>query len=194
VHLALIAREDDSDIPGLRQCAIDNKVEDRLHVVPYVPVDQVVPYISSASIGLVPILHLPNHELSLITKYFEYLHAALPIVTSDVREMAAETRRLGVGEVFVAGDRPSLAQAVRKVLDTPGRYRAVYQGTDDPRPGSSWAGQAAKLDALYREVLGRTPGKARAAGELELVAVPMQAEAQHISENISENGQPAPVR
>jgi glycogen synthase len=194
VHLALIAREDDSDIPGLRQCAVDDKVEDRLHVVPYVPVDQVVPYISSASIGLVPILHLPNHELSLITKYFEYLHAALPIVTSDVREMAAETRRLGVGEVFVAGDAVSLARAVRKVLDAPGRYRAVYQGTDDPRPGSSWAGQAAKLDALYREILGGTPGPVRAAGELELVAVPVQAEARHISENISGNERPAPVR
>ena len=184
VHLALIAREDDPDVPGLLQCAVDNRVEDRLHVVPYVPVDQVVPYISSASIGLVPILHLPNHELSLITKYFEYLHAALPIVTSDVREMAAETRRLGVGEVFVAGDAASLAQAVRKVLDAPGRYRAVYQGADDPRPGSSWAGQAAKLDALYREVLGRAPGETRAAGELELVAV----------EELSESGQPAPVR
>ena len=194
VHLALIAREDDPDVPGLRQCAVDNKVDDRLHVVPYVPVDQVVPYTSSATIGLIPILHVPNHELSLITKYFEYLHAALPIVTSDVREMAAETRRLGVGEVFVAGDAASLAQAVRKVLDAPGRYRAVYQGTDDPRPGSSWAGQAAKLDALYREVLRRTPGPVRTAGELELIPMQTQAVATEQKQQLSETGQPAPVR
>jgi glycogen synthase len=170
-HLALIAREDDPDVPALRQRAIDLEVADRLHVVPYVPVDQVVPYISSATIGLIPILHLPNHELSLITKYFEYLHAALPIVTSDVREMAAETRRLGVGEVFVAGNPSSLAQAVRTALDAPAKYRAVYQGLDDPRPASSWAGQAAKLDALYREILGRQPGAVRVPGELELVPV-----------------------
>ena len=184
VHLALIARADDPDVPGLRKCAADNNVADRLHVLPYVPVDQVVPYISSATIGLVPILHVPNHELSLITKYFEYLHAALPIVTSDVREMAATTRAMGVGEVFVAGDAASLAEAVRKVLAAPNRYRAVYQGADDPRPGSSWAGQAAKLDALYREVLGRWPGAAWAAGELELVPV----------EEVKENLQPAPTR
>ncbi|HWG23947.1 glycosyltransferase [Actinospica sp.] len=180
-HLALIAREDDPDVAALRQRATDCAVADRLHVVPYVPVDQVVPYISSATIGLIPILHLPNHELSLITKYFEYLHAALPIVTSDVREMAAETRRLGVGEVFIAGDATSLAAAVRRVLDSPATYRAVYQGIDDPRPASSWAGQAAKLDALYRQVLGREPGAVRVAGELELVPV-------------SESEQPAPAR
>lgn len=176
-HLALIAREEDPDVPALRQRAADNGVAERLHVVPYVPVDQVVPYISSATIGLIPILHLPNHELSLITKYFEYLHAALPIVTSDVREMASETRRIGVGEVFVAGDAASLAEAVRKVLAAPNAYRAVYQGADDPRPGSSWAGQAKKLDALYRKVLGRSPGAAwSAGGELELVPVEEEEE------------------
>lgn len=183
VHLALIAREDDPDVAALRRRAEDCKVADRLHVVPYVPVDQVVPYISSATIGLIPILHLPNHELSLITKYFEYLHASLPIVTSDVREMAAETRRLGVGEVFTAGDAGSLAEMVRKVLRTPEKYRAVYAGKDDPRPGSSWAGQAEKLDALYRAILGREPGAARPAGELELVPL-----------SVSGSGQPAPTR
>lgn len=169
VHLALIAREDDPDIPALVRRAEERGVDSRLHVAAYVPVDQVVPYISSATVGLIPILHLPNHELSLITKYFEYLHAALPIVTSDVREMAAQTRRLGVGEVFTAGDPESLATAVRLVLADRARYRAVYQGPDDPRADSSWAGQALRLDALYREVLGAQPGPARPAGELKLV-------------------------
>lgn len=170
-HLALIARTDDPDIPALIHLAERLGVSARLHVVPYVPVDRVVPYISSATLGLIPILHLPNHELSLITKYFEYLHACLPIVTSDVREMAAETRRLGVGEVFVAGDDADLAAAVLRVLSDPGRYRAVYAGPADPRPASSWAGQAARLDVLYRSLLGVEPGPAREAGPLELLPV-----------------------
>lgn len=167
-HLALIAREDDPDVPALRERAEQTGVADRLHVLPYVPVDEVVPYIGSATIGLIPILHLPNHELSLITKYFEYLHAALPIVTSDVREMAAETRRLNVGEVYTAGDAASLAEAVGKVLAGLNGYGAVYRGPDDPRPRSTWAEQAIRLDALYREVLGAEPGPARPAGELRL--------------------------
>ena len=167
-HLALIARTDDPDIPALTELAERLGVAERLHVVPYVPVDQVVPYISAATIGLVPILHLPNHELSLITKYFEYLHACLPIVTSDVREMAAETRRLAVGEVFTAGDAVDLAAAVTRVLAEPERYRAVYAGPSDPRPASSWAGQAERLDALYRSLVTVTPGPAGDAGALEL--------------------------
>lgn len=153
-HLALIAREDDPDIGALRRRAEERGVADRLHVVPYVPVDEVVPYIESATIGVVPILHHPNHELSLITKYFEYLHACLPILTSDVREMAETTRRLGVGEVFVAGDVASLAEAARRMLANLDTYKKVYAGPDDPRSASLWDEQAAKLDALYRRSLG----------------------------------------
>jgi len=156
-HLALIARDEDPDVEVLRRRAEQRGVSARLHVVPYVPVDEVVPYIESATIGLVPILHHPNHELSLITKYFEYLHACLPIVTSDVREMAETTRRLGVGEVFVAGDAASLADAVRRVLADLDRYRKVYAGPDDPRGASLWEEQAAKLDRLYRDLVA-TPG------------------------------------
>ena len=166
-HLALIAREDDPDIPALRERAVRRGAADRLHVVPYVPVDAVVPYISSATIGLIPILHLPNHELSLITKYFEYLHAALPIVTSDVREMAAETRRLNVGEVFVAGDPASLAEAVGKVLADPQGYRAVYEGSDDPAPRLvlGGPGRAARraLPRDPRRRAGSRPARRRAA-------------------------------
>jgi glycosyltransferase involved in cell wall biosynthesis len=155
VHLVLVARDEDPDVAALRRRAEQRDVSARLHVVPYVPVDEVVPYIESATIGLVPILHHPNHELSLITKYFEYLHACLPIVTSDVREMAETTRRLGVGEVFVAGDAASLADAARRVLVDLDRYRKVYAGPDDPRGASLWEEQAAKLDGLYRGLVGR---------------------------------------
>jgi glycogen synthase len=177
-HLALIARDDDPDIPALRRRAEDRKVADRVHVRPYVPVDQITAYIASATIGLIPIVHRPNHELSLITKYFEYLHARLPIVTSDVREMAAETKRLGVGEVFTAEDPASLAQAVRKVLADLARYRAVYDAPDDPRTSSSWAAQAAKLSDLYQRLIGRPPGPAVAPGPLRLVSVEVGAEAK----------------
>lgn len=152
-HLALIARENDPDVDALRSRATERGVADRLHVVPYVPVDEVVHYIESATIGVVPILHHPNHELSLITKYFEYLHACLPILTSDVREMAETTRRLGVGEVFVAGDAASLAEAARRMLADLDAYKKVYAGPDDPRGASRWEEQAAKLDGLYRKLV-----------------------------------------
>ncbi|WP_051939920.1 glycosyltransferase [Phaeacidiphilus oryzae] len=159
-HLALVAREDDPDVPALLTLAERLGVAGRVHTAPYVSPDRVVEYIASADAGLIPILHRPNHELSLITKYLEYLHAGLPIVCSDVRTMARTTEELGVGEVYPAGDPAGFAEAAGRVLDGIERYRAQYL---PGRPGAAaaeeyrWSRQAEALDALYARLLGRRP-------------------------------------
>jgi glycosyltransferase involved in cell wall biosynthesis len=141
VHLALVVSD-----PSAVAAA------DRVHAVPYVPHDQVSRYLAAADIGLIPIHHWPNHEIALITKFFEYSHARLPIVVSDVKTMAQTVRATGQGEVFKAEDVEDFTRAVRAVLADPAKYRAVYDGPDSPLPGWTWEAQAATLDALYESL------------------------------------------
>jgi glycosyltransferase involved in cell wall biosynthesis len=142
VHLALVVA-DPAAIPAA----------DRVHAVPYVPHDQVSRFLAPADIGLIPIHHWPNHEIALITKFFEYSHARLPIVVSDVRTMAETVRATGQGEVFQALSTPDFVRAVTRVLADPARYRAAYDGPRSPLPRWTWEAQAATLDALYRRLL-----------------------------------------
>jgi glycosyltransferase involved in cell wall biosynthesis len=148
VHLALVV--DDPGAAHVRALT----ASDRVHAVPYVPHEQVPAFLAAADAGVIPILHWPNHEIALITKFFEYSHARLPIVVSDVRTMAATVRATGQGEVFRAGDAADFARAVRAVLDDPKRYRAVYDAPDSPLPGWTWAAQAEVLASVYRRLLG----------------------------------------
>ena len=99
VHLALVVS--DPDAPHDPRA---DRRRDRVHAVPYVPHDQVPRFLAAADAGLIPIHHWPNHEIALITKFFEYSHARLPIVVSDVRTMAETVRATGQGEVFRARD------------------------------------------------------------------------------------------
>ncbi|SBT67196.1 Glycosyltransferase involved in cell wall bisynthesis [Micromonospora sediminicola] len=159
VHLALVVG--DPAAGYVRQVvarAARHGVDDRVHVLPYVPHRQLVAFLAAADVGLIPLHHWPNHEIALITKFFEYAHARLPIVVSDVRTMADTVRATGQGEVFRARDAADLARAVRAVLADPGRYRAVYDRPDSPLPGWTWEAQAERLDALYRRLL--TPATA----------------------------------
>ena len=109
---------------------------------------------------MIPIHHWPNHEIALITKFFEYSHARLPIVVSDVRTMAATVRATGQGEVFRARDTADFVRAVRAVLADPERYRAVYDAPDSPLAGWTWEAQADRLDALYRAAAPGTEASA----------------------------------
>ncbi|MEU9513416.1 glycosyltransferase family 4 protein [Micromonospora sp. NPDC048169] len=158
VHLALVVA--DPAAPYVRQVvarAARLGVGDRVHVLPYVPHRQLVAFLATADVGLIPLHHWPNHEIALITKFFEYAHARLPIVVSDVRTMAETVRATGQGEVFRARDAADLARAVRAVLADPARYRAAYEGEDSPLPGWTWEAQAERLDTLYRRLL--TPNR-----------------------------------
>jgi glycogen synthase len=181
VHLALVASDDEPNLPSLRALAAELSVEDRLHVVPYVAPDQVVDHLRGADAGLVPLRHRPNHEISLVTKYLEYVQAGLPLVVSDVRSMAAFTRAYGLGEVFAvgAGDDPdaaALAGAVGRVLADPQRYRTAYRAARSSLRALTWEEQAGTLAALYERVVLRTPAPDSAvsgpAGRLPSVRFP----------------------
>ena len=153
VHLVLIANPKSESVQNLVSSAPD--LQDRFHVVPYVPNSELVSYLSTADIGLIPILHRLNHEISLITKFGEYMQANLPIIVSDVKTMAAEVVRLGNGEVFIAEDVADFVRAARLILDQPAKYRAAY--TPEVLSERSWERQAEILLATYNEIAKATP-------------------------------------
>ncbi|MGC5342507.1 glycosyltransferase family 4 protein [Streptomyces sp. DT24] len=153
VHMAFVVPSPAAGyIKGLMARAEELGVGDRLHAVPYVPHWQVVRYLSAADAGCIPIHHWPNHEIALITKFFEYSHARLPMVVSDVRTMSEVVRATGQGEVCVAEDVSDLARSIKQVLADPERYRAAYD-----KPGLldtwTWEAQAEVLDGLYNTLL-----------------------------------------
>ena len=153
VHLALIANPENATVKQLQIEASD--VADRFHVVPYVPNSELVSFLSTANIGLIPLHHKLNHEISLITKFGEYMQAKLPIVVSDVKTMAAEVKRLKNGEEFIAQDVDSFTAAVKKVLANEKKYKKVY--TKSVLGQRSWELQAKVLVNLYNKLAGVKP-------------------------------------
>ena len=153
VHLALIANPSNQSVKDLVAGAPD--LVDRFHVLPYVPNAELVSYLSGADIGLIPLLHRLNHEISLITKFGEYMQAKLPILVSDVKTMAAEVKRLGNGEVFIAEDVQSFVAAAKKIFADPNSYRSKY--TDAVLAERSWERQGEVLVSTYNQIAGATP-------------------------------------
>ena len=153
VHLALVSKHPRAGLtPAARAIVGRTGIDDRIHVLPYVPYWQVVPFVESADVAISPLRHLANHEIALSNKFFEYSQARLPLVVSDVRTMAETVRETGQGEVYRAEDPDDCARALRAVLADPARYRAAYD-----RPGLleqwTWEAQAQKLDSLYARLL-----------------------------------------
>ncbi|WP_211238529.1 glycosyltransferase family 4 protein [Actinomadura rifamycini] len=174
LHVALVVATARSEyVRGLAARAAALGVDDRVHVLPYVPFDQVVPFLAAADFGVVPIHHWPNHEIALITKFFEYSHARLPIVVSDVRAMGDMVKNTGQGEVFRAEDPDDYVRAVEAVLGDPGRYRAVYDERPDLLRDWTWEAQAGVLDGVYTRLAPRPARTAPPGGAGEAPGAPL---------------------
>ncbi len=157
VHAALVVSSRSAHIMSLEKLATDLGVADRLHIQPYVPHDEVVSHLASADVGLIPIHHFPNHEIALITKFFEYAHAGLPILVSDVKTMSETVREIQNGEVFEAENVESFVSELKKIIAQPGNYRRAY--TKELLADWSWQKQAETLDALYHNLASQAVGE-----------------------------------
>ncbi len=168
VHLAVVSRAASSYTVELARSAERLGVADRLHLVPFVDSHRVVDYLSTATVGVIPLLHEGlNHDWALTNKFFEYLQAGLPIITSDVEVQTRLVHERGIGEAFVAGDPKDLARVVSQVLADLETYRAKL-ADEVLRYEFSWDAQTEVLRGIYRDLLGELPtDTSRRAGLLQ---------------------------
>ncbi len=160
VHLAVVSRGVSSYTVHLERLAAKLEVSDRMHLVPFVDPDQVVAYLTSATIGVIPLLHAGNHDWALTNKFFEYAQAGLPILTSDTEVQEELVRKHGIGDVFVAGDPESCAAAVTRMLADLPRLRRPLLEDVALMHEFSWDAQAEVLHEVYSDLLGPLPDQA----------------------------------
>jgi len=155
VHLAVVCvpHARTRPVDELRALAESLQVADRVHYLDPVAPGDVVSFLRTADIGLIPILRYPSHEMALPNKVFEYTFAGLPVVTSDMPTLEEFVGKTGTGEVFQAQNPAGLAAAVSRILDDPAPYR---ERVADPglRDEMSWQAQAGHLRALYADLVG----------------------------------------
>ncbi|MDP3951125.1 glycosyltransferase [Microbacterium sp.] len=151
VHLALVIGDRSPSLAAALAKARELGVQDRIHLAGYVRPQDVVGYLRSADVGLIPLKTLTCLDVSLPTKLREYLVAGLPIVASDNREMADFIASTGVGEVFSSEDVAGFVTAVRKVLTDPEAYRSKI--TPELRTELEWDSQVPVLRGVYSEML-----------------------------------------
>lgn len=150
-HLALIVGNT-SQTSGITELARNLNVLNRVHLAGYVRPNQIPNYIRSADLGLLPLKQYPGYEVSLPTKFREYILADLPQVVSDFGELT-QVKHLGIGETFNPEDSTDLANAIRIVLNSPNHYRSNI--TDQLKSEVSWEAQEVNLTQTYLSLLSK---------------------------------------
>jgi glycosyltransferase involved in cell wall biosynthesis len=135
--------------------AADPRYGGRLHVLPAVPPDELLPWVASADVGVMAIQpSTRNHRSSTPNKLFEGLAAGLPVVVSDFPEMhhiVLDDPAGPLGAVCRPEDPRDVARAIWSIVGQPkaareelrARCLAAAQGR------WNWETEVGNLFALY---------------------------------------------
>ncbi len=140
---ALLALADD--------CGVAGRVELTGPVAPR----EVVSAAAGASFGLMLIEPVcRSYELTLPNKLFEYAHAGLPVLASDLPVIGAVVRAHRLGEVADPADVGAVAAAMRRLL-APGAAATRRPPVAAFAATHSWAFERETLADVYRRVADR---------------------------------------
>lgn len=133
----------------------------QLVVSPPESVEEVTDRLQAMGISLVTMSEgWENNVLAMPNKLFHAVHAGVPLVVSDVGQIAQLTRQYDIGRTYRPGDADDLVRAISEVVDN---YPTLRQHALDARAELSWPRDSAALVGVYR-ALADLPGTSTTLG------------------------------
>lgn len=125
-----------------------------LHLLPPVPMAEVVAHARGADMGVSVLDHsCLSYTYAMPNKFFEYLQAGVPVLVGDMPEQRAIIEQHGAGWVLPEGDDAALVflnQLSRAEIDAKQASAAAIATL------FSWENEAERLKAAYAQLMGVT--------------------------------------
>lgn len=152
------------DVTGgkIARMAADPTLGETLRVLPPVRSEDLPVYTADADAGLILFRNTClNHYYSLPNKLYEYMMAGIPVIASDLPEIARVVKEGDFGLLIDPGDPAAIADAVRRAASDPSwRAAAGARARAAAERVHNWGEQEKVLLAAY-EGLVRAGGPAR---------------------------------
>lgn len=134
------------DLENIKRRIVELQLEEKVKVLPrmsYFELKQLTQRVH-LGVSLDKPLHL-NYTLSLPNKLFDYIHAGVPVLVSNLVEPARIVNEYQVGEVVEEVTPKVIAEGIQKVLNSPS-YNEYKTATKKAKSALHWQADFDKLD------------------------------------------------
>ena len=91
-----------------------------------------------------------SHRLALPNKLFHAVQAGVPVIATDVSELAGVVREFDLGELYEPGNADSMGRAIERAV---ARHGELIANVNAAKKALSWEEDEKVLVQIYREVL-----------------------------------------
>lgn len=154
IEQAVILIVGDGDmVPDLKNWVKEHQLEDKVIFTGRVVPEILRKYTQMADLGVTFDKNVsPNHYYSLPNKLFEYIHAYIPIVASDLPERKRIIETYEVGEVIEDLSPQSVATAINGILQDPERYARYKENCVQAAQDLNWQKEELVLQKIYKNL------------------------------------------
>lgn len=137
----------------LEEYARNLKVDDRIIFQDNVRLSDLENYTKTASICVHPLENRCfNHRWSSPNKLYEYIHAGIPVIMSNLPGPFRTISRWKVGNCFAADDHIDLANKITDLLSNSEAYGELKKNCENAKIYLDWKAQQHKLLNLYEDI------------------------------------------
>lgn len=141
---------DGDRIPALKQWVAANGFESKVRFIARLPFEQLFEYTRLADIGcsLEKDTNI-NYRYCLPNKLFDYIKAGIPVVVSNLPEMAAIVRKNHIGLVVEEHSPQAIAHCINELLNNPDLYNQYKENEKEAAQNYCWEKEEKILQKIY---------------------------------------------
>ena len=135
----------------LKQLSIENNLDNKVIFKGKLPFNKLSEYTQKATIGVS--LEEPeglNYKYALPNKIFDYINAEIPLLVSNLPEMAQIVKQYEVGEILKENTSKAIAEKINNLLDNSELYNSYISNTVKAKQELCWETQEKDLLELYK--------------------------------------------
>lgn len=139
-------------VEKLKQMVADFEISDRVIFKGRMPYQEMMAHTRLADLGLSLDKDTNvNYRFSLPNKLFDYIHAGIPILASDLVEVKRIVEQYEVGEIVKSFDPPLLSQQIREMLFSP-KVSEWKQNALKTRAELNWENETEALSTMIDSI------------------------------------------
>lgn len=148
VHLIFVGGGDVIDL--LKEQVIKEQLSDKVTFFGKKPYQELMNYtlVSDLGVSLDKDTNI-NYRYSLPNKIFDYIHAGIPLMVSDLKEIAQLVKEYNIG-VVVANHHPkTLAETVENLIANPDQLHVYRENTKKAAEALNWQNECHVLKSIF---------------------------------------------
>lgn len=131
----------------------DLDLNKKIEFLPFIPNEQLIEFISRGDIGLVIIEpDCINRKYALPNKFFECIHAALPILASKIPTLQLYVDRYKVGKTVDSNDVNGIAKSIKYMLSDIKQINVWRENCRKAALELNWKNESQKLEKIYKRI------------------------------------------